>query len=57
MPTQADEFLYKNAVEWIHEYPDDKRISVELKRDFLGFDELSPQDKAQRVIVKSGVQH
>jgi len=49
MPTQADKFLYKNAVNWINENHQDNRISADIKRDFLGFDKLSPEKKRRLI--------
>ncbi|WP_133130567.1 F-box protein [Legionella yabuuchiae] len=49
MPSQADEFLYKDAVKWIHEHPEDKRISGSIKRDFLHFNELPPKNKVELI--------
>lgn len=47
----SNEFLYKNAVKWIHENPEDPCISKKLKQDFIRFNELSPENKAELVIT------
>ncbi|WP_133130445.1 hypothetical protein [Legionella yabuuchiae] len=49
MHTQADASMYKNAVKWIHEHPNDTRISEDIKKNFLSFNELPPKDKAELI--------
>ena len=50
MPTQADELLYKNAVEWIKNNPQDGSIPDEIKKAFLKFNTLEPKEKGQLLI-------
>ncbi|WP_133130904.1 F-box protein [Legionella yabuuchiae] len=49
MPTQADESLYKNAVKWVHDHPQDTRISENIKRAFLHFNKLPPKNKVELI--------
>jgi len=49
MSTPADEVIYSNAVKWIHEHPKDERLSEEIKQDFLNFNVLPPEKKAELI--------
>ncbi len=51
MPRQADKLLYSNAVKWIHENPQDQRISEEIKQDFLRFNALPTENKVQLLLT------
>lgn len=51
MPKLDDELQYINAVKWIHENPQDKRISDEIKENFLCFNTLLPKNKIELLIT------
>lgn len=51
MPTQADEILYLNAVKWINDNPRDNTIPDMIKRDFLIFITLQPENKAELLLT------
>ncbi len=51
MPRQADERLYRNAIEWICENPQDQHLSEEIKQAFLSFNTLPLENKVQLLIT------
>ncbi len=51
MPTSTAEILYRNAVEWICENPEDQSLSEEIKQNFLNFNELSQENKVELLIA------
>jgi hypothetical protein len=51
MPRQADEHLYRKAIEWIRENPQDQHLSEEIKQAFLSFNTLPLENKIQLLIT------